>query len=130
MNTDAVLHKMGRILCYPNRPQVQVFGTENLLEYQHCYNLNRSCKTCGVAVDILLKVPPEDSLEGTPEEKTKTLEYIKNVHPVNIRILEGVEWRDQPGDPEGEQVSGKVHVLKVNGIEFPDPPNEYDQLLK
>ena len=96
-------------------------GEDNLTRYRYGSNDNRFCKTCGIYVDLQIERPPEEKMQDWPDSMRERLEGFVKMHPVNIRILDGVEWKGQPGETEGEDVPGKVQVKKVDGKSFPAP---------
>ena len=114
----------GRILCYPQLQQVQVFGKENISSYQYGYNRNRFCKTCGVPVDIEILVRPAELTQTWTPETLEFFEKATRMHPVNVRILNGVEWKGEPGETGGEDDIGVVKVGRVFGKDFPHPLDE------
>ena len=53
---------------------------------------NAACKTCGVHLYGNLWGPPKEFLEALSEEKKEFVRGVMDVKPVNIRVLDGVEW--------------------------------------
>ena len=117
--TQLTTPQTGRILTYPKRPQVQVFGTEHLGRYQFGHNVNRFCKVCGVSVDMDIVGPPEQITTDWTGKKREFLDSALQMHPVNIRLLDGVEWKGQPGETAGEDVDGKMKPKRVDGRSLP-----------
>ena len=98
-----------------------MIGEENLTCYRFGLNENRFCKTCGVHVDLHIRGPPEEELKTWAESRRGFLEMALTHHPVNIRILDDVEWKGQPGEVGGENVPGKVQISRVDGKSMPSP---------
>ena len=108
------------VLFYPKvGPDVQIFGEENLTSYSwgRKFNGHRFCKTCSVEVDIVLYGPPKeivDKLEGARLEEYKET---MSIHPINLRVLSGVEWPGEVGQYVAEAGDGKVHITREDGTD-------------
>lgn len=114
--------KNARIVFYPKTQQVRIFGEENLTGYRYGHNSNRFCKNCGVTIDIRVIGPPDEEVQTWDKEKLEYRDKVLQMHPVTLRILDGVEWKDQPGDTDGGQdVPGKIKVNRIPGKDFPAP---------
>lgn len=96
---------------------MQIFGSENLGRYQYGYNVNRFCRICGVPVDLDIIGPPADVVKDWSDSRQRFVEAGRTMQPINIRLLEGVEWAGQPGDTalDGDEVKGVVKVKRADG---------------
>lgn len=119
------MRKTARILAYPKPPHVQVFGVENLTQYRYGLNESRFCKICGVHIDNSIVTPPEHMMADWPIQRKEAFHKFRQVTPVTLRVLDGVEWKGQPGEIGGDEVPGKVKVTRENGKDRP-APSKYD----
>ncbi|KAJ8059275.1 hypothetical protein OCU04_012240 [Sclerotinia nivalis] len=89
--------RLGTIISYPRKDQVAISGTSSLTNYSfgQGYNLFRFCSTCGITVDVdkdmsAMAKSPKTWESWTPAQR----ERWPNIHPVNLRCFEGIEWDD------------------------------------
>lgn len=103
----------GYMFAYPNKKDVGVHirNPNNLKVYQfglkyveHCF-----CSECGVAVFLQPVGPPSEELETWSEERKKQLEAMLVLNPLNLHVLDGVEWEE----------------LKVTEVQGKDLPPKY-----
>ena len=62
--------------------------------------------TCGVHPYLNLYGPPKEVVERLPEERQRLVRKMLDVKPVNIRVLEGVEWEEIEVKREDEGTKG------------------------
>lgn len=89
---------------------MQVFGAENLTSYRfnRKFATHLFCKTCGLHVDLAIREPSEDGAKVLNAAQKEFFEYAKTTHPLNLRLLDGVEWNGQRGETGGDDVAGKI----------------------
>lgn len=97
---------------------MQIFGVVNIGRYQYGHNVNRFCKICDVPIDIDVIGPPEEITKDWTGKRREFLKGAKQMHPINTRLLDGVEWEGRPGETAAEGVEGKVKIKKVDGQSF------------
>ena len=106
-----------------------MFGGENIAAYRYGHNVNRFCKICGVPLGIGVVGPPEGVTRNWTGVQKEYLDNAKKMHPIALRILDGIEWKGQPGETDGENVAGKVQVERVDGKSFPTPEEDAEFYL-
>ncbi|KAL0944722.1 glutathione-dependent formaldehyde-activating gfa [Colletotrichum truncatum] len=84
----------GFIGVYPHQSQVTLVGKENTQDYRFGRRFNGSpfCKTCGVHCFSNLYGPPQAIIDRLPDEKKKFVRRQLEIQPVNVGVLEDVEW--------------------------------------
>ncbi|KAJ0309427.1 hypothetical protein COL5a_001598 [Colletotrichum fioriniae] len=84
----------GFIGVYPHQSQVSIVGKDQALDYQFGRKFNGSpfCRTCGVHCFGNLYGPPKELVAKLPEAKQEFVRKQLEVQPLNVRVLEGLEW--------------------------------------
>ena len=79
---------------YPHKSQVTLGGTEYATEYRFGRKFNGSpfCKFCSVNVYGNLYGPPAVAVEAMPQKAKDMVERTLQLQPLNVRVLDGVEW--------------------------------------
>ncbi|CCF33092.1 hypothetical protein CH063_05349 [Colletotrichum higginsianum] len=84
----------GFIGVYPHQSLVTLVGKDQTQDYKFGRGFNGSpfCRICGVHCFGNLYGPPEEVLARLPEAKQDFVRKQLEVQPLNIRVLDGVEW--------------------------------------
>lgn len=84
----------GWVGVYPHKSQVTLGGTEYATEYRFGRKFNGSpfCKFCSVNVYGNLYGPPPEAVEAMPQKAKDMVEHTLQLQPLNVRVLDGVEW--------------------------------------
>lgn len=98
------------MLIYPHKSHIAFSGTENLTEYSFGSRIasHNFCKHCGVPVSITLHAPPKEVWDSFSDEVKAALENKKDLVPVRIALLEGVEWEQLKVDRQDQGTKGYV----------------------
>jgi hypothetical protein len=88
------LGQTGAILIYPDKSQVTTTGREKTTDYRfgRMFNGTPFCQTCGVLCFQNLYGPPKEVIDRLPEAKQEFVAKQLRIQPLNIRVLDGVEW--------------------------------------
>jgi len=89
---------------------VSIAGKENTKDYVFGRKFNGIpfCKTCGGHVYGILYGPPQAVVDRLPEAKREFVKKQLEVQPVNLRVMEGVEWSDLVINSTDEGTEGYV----------------------
>lgn len=81
-------------MTYPDASNVTIVGEDNTTGYQfgRKFVTHHFCKTCGVPMYMRFQGPPKEVLETMPEDRQNEIKKRTNMVPVNLRVLEGVDW--------------------------------------
>ncbi|WYZ44982.1 hypothetical protein EsH8_VIII_000298 [Colletotrichum jinshuiense] len=84
----------GSIGVYPHQSQVILVGKDHTHDYQFGRKFNGSpfCRTCGVHCFGNLYGPPKEIIARLPEAKQDFVRKQLEIQPLNIRVLDGVDW--------------------------------------
>ncbi|KAH0441256.1 glutathione-dependent formaldehyde-activating gfa [Colletotrichum camelliae] len=84
----------GFIGVYPHQSQVTIVGKDRNQEYQFGRKFNGApfCKTCGVHCFGNLYGPPQSIIERLPEAKKEFVRKQLEIQPLNVRVLNDVDW--------------------------------------
>jgi hypothetical protein len=76
--------------------QVSIFGVENTTSYEFGteFQEHHFCNTCGVSIYIRVKEENDDGFETWPQERKQKVRENRGKVPINIRILNDVEWEE------------------------------------
>lgn len=80
-------------MAYLAPAQVTIVGEENTKGYKFGgkYATHYFCKTCGIPLYMRIH-PPSKELIGTPPEARQTVMENFNLIPINLKVLNDVEW--------------------------------------
>lgn len=94
MLTRVFIYQTGAVQIYPHYSQVSIIGKENSKDYTfgRAFNGTPFCKTCGSHVYTNLYGPPQHVVDRLPDAKKEFVRKQCEVQPINLRILDGVEW--------------------------------------
>ncbi|KAF6810122.1 glutathione-dependent formaldehyde-activating gfa [Colletotrichum sojae] len=86
--------RIGGVGVYPHKSQVAIVGKEHTEDYKFGRKFNGSpfCRTCGVFSFGILYGPPAEMVARLPEAKQEFVRKQLEIQPLNVRILDGVEW--------------------------------------
>ncbi|OLN87507.1 hypothetical protein CCHL11_06156 [Colletotrichum chlorophyti] len=86
--------RTGTIGVYPHKSQVSLVGKDKTQEYQFGRKFNGSpfCRACGVHCFGNLYGPPKDLIARLPKAKQEFVRKQLEIQPLNIRVLDDVEW--------------------------------------
>lgn len=84
----------GAIGVYPHQSQVTIVGKDRTQEYQYGRKFNGApfCKTCGVHCFGNLYGPPQSIVDRLPEAKKEFVRKQLEIQPLNVRVLNEVDW--------------------------------------
>ncbi|KAK1496635.1 glutathione-dependent formaldehyde-activating enzyme [Colletotrichum tamarilloi] len=84
----------GFIGVYPHQSEVSIVGKDQALDYQFGRKFNGSpfCRTCGVHCFGNLYGPPKELVAKLPEARQEFVRKQLEIQPLNVRVLEGLEW--------------------------------------
>jgi hypothetical protein len=82
------------LLIYPSISQVTIVDAKNTTSYQFGRKLveHHFCKTCGVPLYMTVVGPPKEALDSWSEERKEMVKKKSGLCPINIRVLNDVEW--------------------------------------
>jgi hypothetical protein len=82
------------VLIYPHPSQVTIAGAENTASYQFGRKFveHHFCKTCGVPLYMKIIGLSKEVLDSWSEEKKEMVKQKLGLCPINIRVLNDVEW--------------------------------------
>jgi hypothetical protein len=83
-------------MAYPTIQQVTIVGEENTTSYQYGrkFCAHHFCKTCGVPLYMRIHGPPKEVMESWPEARKELVRKNCELLPVNLKVLNDVEWKD------------------------------------
>ncbi|TDZ37316.1 hypothetical protein C8035_v006979 [Colletotrichum spinosum] len=86
----------GTVGLYPHQSQVTIAGGENTRDYAFGRKFNGApfCQTCGVHCFGNLYGPPKEIVAKLPEAKQEFVRKQLEVQPLNIRVLDKVDWAE------------------------------------
>ncbi|KAI8211283.1 Centromere protein V [Colletotrichum sp. SAR 10_66] len=86
----------GAIGVYPHQSQVTIVGKDRTQEYQYGRKFNGApfCKTCGVHCFGNLYGPPQSIVDRLPEAKKEFVRKQLEIQPLNVRVLNEVDWEE------------------------------------
>jgi len=84
------------ICVYPSLSQVTIDGQEDTTGYRFGKKFieHRFCRTCGVPVYMKVIGPEEEPIEAWSEERKALVAKNIDMCPINVRVLNDVEWED------------------------------------
>ncbi|KAK1460509.1 glutathione-dependent formaldehyde-activating enzyme [Colletotrichum cuscutae] len=84
----------GFIGVYPHQSEVSIVGKDQALDYQFSRKFNGSpfCRTCGVHCFGNLYGPPKELVAKLPETRQEFVRKQLEIQPLNVRVLQGLEW--------------------------------------
>lgn len=87
-----------------------ITGRENTTDYRYGQKFSGApfCKTCGVHCFKNLYGPPQEVVDRLPESKREFVLRQLRIQPVNLRVLEGVEWDKITVKREDEGTKGYI----------------------
>ncbi|KAF0331916.1 glutathione-dependent formaldehyde-activating gfa [Colletotrichum asianum] len=86
----------GAIGVYPHQSQVTIIGKDSTREYQFGRKFNGApfCKICGVHCFGNLYGPPQSIVDRLPEAKKEFVRKQLEIQPLNVRVLNEVDWEE------------------------------------
>jgi hypothetical protein len=86
----------GYIMAYPTIPQVTIMGEENTKGYQfgRKFCTHHFCTTCGIPLYMRIHGPPKEVMESWPEARKELVRKNCALLPLNLKVLNDVEWKD------------------------------------
>ncbi|KAK2030022.1 glutathione-dependent formaldehyde-activating enzyme [Colletotrichum zoysiae] len=90
----SICSRNGFIGVYPHQSEVTLDGKDQTRDYKFGRGFNGSpfCRTCGVHCFGNLYGPPKEVIARLPEAKQEFVRKQLETQPLNIRVLDGVEW--------------------------------------
>ncbi|WDK21229.1 glutathione-dependent formaldehyde-activating enzyme [Colletotrichum graminicola] len=84
----------GYIGVYPHQSEVRLAGKDQTQDYKFGRRFGGSpfCRICGVHCFGNLYGPPKEVINRLPETKQEFVRRQLEIQPLNIRVLDGVEW--------------------------------------
>ncbi|KAK1984765.1 glutathione-dependent formaldehyde-activating enzyme [Colletotrichum cereale] len=90
----SICSRNGFIGVYPHQSEVTLSGKDQTQDYRFGRGFNGwpFCRTCGVHCFGNLYGPPAEIVARLPEARQEFVRRQLEIQPVNIRVLDGVEW--------------------------------------
>ncbi|KDN64894.1 putative glutathione-dependent formaldehyde-activating enzyme, partial [Colletotrichum sublineola] len=90
----SICSRNGFIGVYPHQSEVTLVGKDQTRDYKFGRGFNGSpfCRTCGVHCFGNLYGPPKEIVVRLPEARQEFVRRQLEIQPLNVRVLEGVEW--------------------------------------
>ncbi|KAK1992169.1 glutathione-dependent formaldehyde-activating enzyme [Colletotrichum falcatum] len=90
----SICSRNGFIGVYPHQSEVTLTGKDKTRDYKFGRGFNGSpfCQTCGVHCFGNLYGPPKEIVARLPESRQEFVRKQLEIQPVNIRVLDDVEW--------------------------------------
>ncbi|KAK2041946.1 glutathione-dependent formaldehyde-activating enzyme [Colletotrichum somersetense] len=90
----SICSRNGFIGVYPHQSEVTLDGNDQTRDYKFGRGFNGwpFCRTCGVHCFGNLYGPPKEIIARLPEAKQEFVRKQLEIQPLNIRVLDGVEW--------------------------------------